>query len=249
VDADGIGDGAFEDVSDPVGGDGVSADDEQREGPTGGAFEIDDVVEGGEEGEADAAAEEGPGRSPDAFDDGADAEEVEGEAGDDEAGGELEVAADGCLGAEELAGDEAQEHGGKRWDKAEGAVAAAMGDVGFWTREEIEEPGIEGDQEVVGFPPMGSEGLTGKWIESPGGPIAEEDGGDGEPLRARFGAAEEEERGVAETDLGECVFKGEVGLFGVCGAQEDAHQDEDEAAPEGVAEELREGGTFGEAAG
>ena len=48
------------------------------------------------------------------------------------------------------------------------------------------------------------------------------------------GGGDEEEERVAETDLGERVFEGEVSACGVERAEPDAEPDEEERAPEGV---------------
>ena len=151
--------------------------------------------------------------------------------------------------AQELPGDQAEDHCAQGGDETEGAVAATVGDEGLWAREKVEEPGIEGDAEVVGLPPVRGEGLAIERIERPGGEVGDEDGGEDEPLCAGLGTTAEEEEGVTEADLSQGVFEGEVGLFGIGGTQEDAHRNQDERAPEGMNEELREGSAFGEATG
>ena len=45
---------------------------------------------------------------------------------------------------------------------------------------------------------------------------------------------QQKDEGVAEADLGEGVFEGEVGLRAVHGAQKDAERNEQQAAPDGV---------------
>jgi hypothetical protein len=67
------------DAADPAGGeligdvdgDGVHADDDEREGPGFVALDVDDVVEEGEGPEDDGTAVKCPGGRPEAFDDGA----------------------------------------------------------------------------------------------------------------------------------------------------------------------------------
>src|SRR5437773_5262399 len=60
-------------VSQQIRGDGVRADDAEREAPGGDAADIDDGVKAGEQQETPAAAIEGPGWRPDALHAGADA--------------------------------------------------------------------------------------------------------------------------------------------------------------------------------
>ena len=68
------------DAADPTGGelvrevdgDGVHADDDEREGPRFVSFDVDEPVEEREDPEDDGAAVKGPRRSPELLDDGAD---------------------------------------------------------------------------------------------------------------------------------------------------------------------------------
>ena len=53
---------------------------------------------------------------------------------------------------------------------------------------------------------------TRERIKRPSQPVAEEDGAKRDPLIASRPEGQQEKKGIAEADLGERVFKGEVGL-------------------------------------
>lgn len=86
-------------------------------------------------------------------------------------------------------------------------------------------------------------------IERPGGPVADEDGGEGDPLGARFGEGNEEREGVAETDLSEGIFESEIGHWPADAAEENAEEDQEERTPEGVRKHFAEAMIFRDAAG
>lgn len=149
-------------VGDEVGGDGVHADDDEREGEGAVATLFDDPEEGGQKIEAEAAAEEGPGRGPDALDDGVDAEEMKSDSDGQERGTGEEETADGKAGGggkEPSTGDEAEDHGAERRDEAEGEVSAAVVDEGRGAGKEIEEPEVEGLAEVGVLVPVRCESV------------------------------------------------------------------------------------------
>ncbi len=245
-------------------GDGVDADNDERKGEAAVVLNVDDPGEDGEIEEADPAAPKGPGGGPDAFDDGADAGEVEEETGGHESGGGDEEAAEGDLGFgldEPATGGEAEDHGGEGRDEAEGEIAAIVEEEGLGAGEAVEERDIEGLAEVAVLVPTGGEageemampvrrdadggpreGGAGGGIERPGEPIGDEDSDEGGPLPAGANEGEEKREGVAETDLGEGVFEGEVGHRAMDGAEKEAEDDEQKASPDGMAEHALEGG-------
>ena len=253
----------LEEVGDEVGGNGVDADDDEREGEAAVVFDVDEPGEDGEVEEADAAAPEHPGGGPDAFDDRADAGEVEEQAsGHEGSGGEEEAAErDPGFGLDEpAAGDKAEDHGAEGGDEAEGEIAAVVEEEGLGAGELVEEPDVEGLAEVAVHVPVRREAgeqvavpiggdadggpgevRSGRGIEGPGEPVADEDGAEGGPEPAEPAEGEKEGEGVAETDLGEGVLKGEVGHGAMDGAKEEAEDDEQEAAPDRVAEHAAEG--------
>jgi len=250
-------------VGDEIGGDGVHADDDEREGEGAVASLFDDPEEGRQEIEAEAAAEEGPGRGPDALDDGVDAEEMKDDCGGHERGTGEEEAADGKAGGggeEPSTGDEAEDHGAEGGDEVEGEVSATVVEEGRGAGKEVEEPEVEGLAEVGVLVPVRCESVKEmavpvewdadrgvveaggrKGIERPCEPVADEDGGERSPLPAWSDAGEKEGEGVAEADLGEGVFQGDVDGGPVNAAKQDSEGDEDEAALDGVGEAAREG--------
>lgn len=250
-------------VGDEVGGDGVHADDDEREGEGAVATLFDDPEEGRQEIEAEASAEERPGRGPDALDDGVDAEEVKGDSGGHERDTGEEETADGKAGGsgeEPSTGDEAKDHGAEGGDEAEGEVSATVVDKRRGAGKEVEEPEVEGLAEVGVLVPVGGEAVEEmavpvewdadsgvveadgwKRIERPCEPVAEEDGGERGPLPAWPDEGEKEGEGVAEADLGEGVFQGDVDGGPVNAAKQDSEGDENEAALDGVDEAAGEG--------
>lgn len=147
-------------VGDEVGGDGVHADDDEREGEGAVASLFDDPEEGRQEIEAEASAEEGPGRGPDALDDGVDAEEMKDESDGHERSTCEEETADGKAGdggKEPSTGDEAEDHGAEGGDEAEGEVSAAVVEEGRGAGKEIQEPEVEGLAEVGVLVPVSCE--------------------------------------------------------------------------------------------
>ena len=255
-------DEVFPEVRDQVSGDGVHADDDEREGQAAVAPCVDVPGEGGEKVEADASAEEGPGRSPDALDDGIDSEDMEQHARGDQRGACEEHPAEGdsgCGGDEPSSGDKTEQHGTQCGDEAEGEIAAGVVEEGRGSGKEIQEPEIEGLAEVYVLVPVCGESMQKvrvplrgnadlgvveadgrQGIEGPRQPVAEEDGTEGDPLPSRFREGEQEGEGVAEPDLGEGVFKGEVGEGLPDGSKEDSEGDEDEAAEDGVGDAVGE---------
>ena len=172
----------------------------------------------------------------------------------------------GLIGAEPLPGDEAEEHGAERGDETEGEIAAAVVEEWFFAREKIHEPLVEASAEVPIFIPVRGEAgevlpigrdadglpieIRGRErIECPGGPVANEDGGESDPLSARACEGEEEREGVAEADLSEGIFEGEIGHGAIDAAEENSEEDQEERTPDGVSEHFWEGVTFGDAAG
>src|ERR1700739_4465958 len=77
-----------------------------------------------------------------------------------------------------------------------------------------------------------------KRIKRPSQPVAKEDGAKSDPLIARRPKGQQEKKGIAQADLGERVFKGEVGLGAVERAEEDAEYDQQQGAPDGVRQHL-----------
>lgn len=68
-------------------------------------------------------------------------------------------------------------------------------------------------------------------------------------MSARAGEGEEEREGVAEADLSEGIFEGEIGDRAIDAAEENAEKDQEEGTPDGVTEHFGKGMTLGEAAG
>ncbi len=156
-----------------------------------------------------------------------------------------EEAADGLPGRrshEPLPGEEAQDHGAQRGDEAQRQVAALVEHERVLAREQVQEPNIEGLAEVAVLVPVGAkagvkmmpirgdsnrgvvEVRAGQRIERPGQPVSKKDGAQRDPLLARRAEGQQKQEGVPQADLGERVFKGEVGLAAVEGAEEDAQQ-------------------------
>ena len=109
---------------------------------------------------------------------------------------------------------------------------------------------------VVEMRPVGgnADGLPVKsgarhWIERPRQPVAVEDHGQRDPLPARLAEAQQEQERIAQADLRQRVFKGEVGARAVHRAQEDAQRDQQERTPDGVRPHLAERAAFGQPAG
>ncbi len=68
------------------------------------------------------------------------------------------------------------------------------------------------------------EARAGSWIERPGQPVSKQDGAESNPLIAGGTEGQQEEEGVSQADLGQRVFKSEVGLAAVERAEKDAQQ-------------------------
>ena len=195
---------------------------------------------------------------------------MEEQASHQEGGGGEKEAAEGNFGLgldEPAAGDKAEDHGGECGDEAESDIASIVVEEGLGAGELVEEPDVEGLPEVAVHVPVGGEAgeqvavpirrdadrgpgeiRARSGVEGPGEPIADEDGGEGGPEPAQAAIGEKEGEGVAEANLGEGVFKGEVRHRAVDGAKEEAEEDEQEAAPQRVAEHAAEGGATLQAA-
>src|SRR5947207_620503 len=83
MDMQGILDEVVEQVGDQVGGDGVHADDLERERPGAEILDVNDAVKCRHQEKTPATAVESPGGSPDSFDARANAEVVQPEAEDE----------------------------------------------------------------------------------------------------------------------------------------------------------------------
>src|ERR1700689_1399225 len=86
--------------------------------------------------------------------------------------------------------------------------------------------------------------LTRKPIKRPGQPVAKKDGAESDPLIACGPEGEQEKKGIAEANLRERVFKGEVGLAAVHRAEKDAERDQKQRAPDGGGQHLGECSAF-----
>lgn len=178
---------------------------------------------------------------------------TEDDAGDAEGSEAEDLADEGTGTSEQLAGKEAKDHGGDGGDEVEGCVAAVSEGVGFFSREEIEKPAVEGGGNVCVLFPVGGETLQSRpvagearglpievsgWqrVDDEGEPTHQEDKKSGKPLGARAGEGEQEDGGVAEADLGEDVGKDPNGTAARCGGEEDGEEYERDGAPKGVGE-------------
>src|ERR1700733_138967 len=81
-------------------------------------------------------------------------------------------------------------------------------------------------------------GIVERWpgsrIEGPRQPVPKQDGAERNPLIAHGTKGHQEEEGVAQSDLRERVFKGEVGLAAVERPEEDAQGNQEQRSPDGV---------------
>src|ERR1700722_3987206 len=75
-------------------------------------------------------------------------------------------------------------------------------------------------------------------IERPSQPVAKQDGTESDPLIAHGTKGQQEQKGIAQADLGERVFKGEVCLATVEGAEEDAEGNPEKRSPDSMSEHL-----------
>src|ERR1700722_10748596 len=75
-------------------------------------------------------------------------------------------------------------------------------------------------------------------IERPGQPVARKNGAESDPLIAYRTKGQQEQEGIAQADLRERVFKGEVGLAAVERAKENAQRNQEQRSPDCVGEHL-----------
>src|SRR5262249_47126342 len=161
-----------------------------------------------------------------------------------------------AVAPEYAAADEAEDHRSERGDEAQRRVAAAIEEERALAREEVQEPRVEGPGEVAVLVPVGLESREEmspvrryadgrvvevgrrQRVEDERRPVADEDGGERDPLVADGPEGEQEQKAVAEPDLGERVLEREVRLRLSHRAQPHAQEHEDERAPEGVGHEL-----------
>lgn len=158
----------LEQLAETVERDGVGAGDDEELRPARPAAELGHPVKCGEHEQAPAGGEQAEGRRPDAFDGGDKSEGVEAVASD-EAGdpGEEEAAefAGGLAGAAQpFTGHEAEDHGGEVGDEVERLVAADVKDEGRRAQEKVEEPDVEGVEDVGVFVPRGG-GCASCWAD------------------------------------------------------------------------------------
>src|SRR5580698_3064149 len=86
------------------------------------------------------------------------------------------------------------------------------------------------------------------WVQSPRQPIPKEDGPEGDPLPARATEGQQKSECITQTDLGQCVFKGEVGRWAAGGAEKNSECDKEEAAPQSMAKHVLKSLAFAPAA-
>ena len=263
---EGVAEPGAADAADPAGGelvgdvdgDGVHADDDEREGPGFVAFDVDDPVEESEGPEDDGAAVKGPGGRPEAFDDGAEggtSHEREDEAERPGFEQPVQFLAGGLAGTEVLARHEPEDHGDERGDEVQGLVAAAVEDERLLAREQVQEPLVKGRREIgvhVPVRPKAIQGLaclghaeglelgprSGDGREHERGPSGDGDDTDGPELYLPAPAHEQREEDIAESDLSEDVREDEVGPRPGAGGQEHAEGDEQERPPTGMQPKL-----------
>src|SRR5271163_2175012 len=165
--------------------------------------------------------------------------------------------ADGLPGRrslEPLPCKQAQDHGAQRGDKAQGKVAAVVEHEWVFARKEVQEPHIEGLPKVAVLIPVGAkpgvevmpigghanrgvvEIRAGSRIERPGQPISKKEGAERNPLVAGWPEGQQEEKGIAQADLRQRVFKSEVCLAAVERTKKDAQRDQQQRSPDGMAE-------------
>ena len=251
-------DPAFGELVGEVDGDGVHADDDEREGPRFVSLDVDEPVEEREDPEDDGAAVKGPRRGPELLDDGADrdaGDEREDEAKRPGLKQPAEFLAGGLVGAQVLAGHEPEGHGDERGHEVEGLVAALVEDEWGLQREEVQEPLVAIRREVGVHVPVRPEaaedlsgigdaegfvigGRPGDGRERERGPGGHGDDADGAELDLPAASDEQGEEEVAEADLGEDVVEAEDGLLAGASGQEDTEGDEYERAPEGMQPEF-----------
>ena len=132
-----------------------------------------------------------------------------------------------------MATHETEQHGGEGGDEAEGLIAAAVVlELGL-AGEEVEEPLVEVVRGVGVLVPVGGKvfhavllrplradavgdkivGLRRERVEGEQAPVADEDRGQRGELDEEGAVPEQEEEEVAQTDLGDNVFEGPVGLW------------------------------------
>ena len=160
----------------------------------------------------------------------------------------------GAGGAQPAAGDQAEDHRAERRDEAQCEIAAAIRDERLRAREQVEEPDVERVSEIVVLVPVRRESAVvmrpvrghahrlivvrdDRRVERPRQPIADQDDGERGPLHARRSQSEQEEERIAEADLRQRVFEGEVRLPASDRAQEDAERDQDQRPPHRMREQ------------
>src|ERR1700722_9484407 len=81
---------------------------------------------------------------------------------------------------------------------------------------------------------------AGSWggIERPSQPVAKQDGAESDPLITHGTKGQQEQEGIAQADLRERVFKGEVCLAAVERTKEDAERNQEQRSPDSVGEHL-----------
>ncbi len=181
-------------------------------------------------------------------------EEAQGQ-GDGPGGEKLPNALAGLqIGLQPAPGGQAEDHGAQGGYEAEGRVAAAVVGERPLAGEEVQEPGVERPCRVRVLVPMRGEagelvrpvgGDAGpdpveprarQRIERERGPVAGEQGDEGDPLLALGSEPEPEEHDVAQADLAQGVLEREIRLGPVEGAEHDAEGHQDDRAPCRVAE-------------
>src|ERR1051325_2919970 len=170
-------------MGDEVGGDGVHADDGQREGPGTAVPYVGQEVKRAEKQKAPAAAEKNPAWGPNLLNYGADtghpAEPARGQADDARDGKPADFGEWGVVvrrlggrggkrgrrggrgpsvrAAQDAASDQTEDHGAEGRDETKGRVAAAVVAEPVVRREKIQEPGVEGPGRVGVQAPMSGE--------------------------------------------------------------------------------------------
>ncbi len=180
----------------------VQPDDDEGEGPSAVASDLDHPAEGRQQQEAPAAAEQRPCRGPDALDDRIDARGVQQDTGKDpgDTGHYQAPHRNGRRGCTQPAsGDEPEDHRAQRRDEAEREIAAAVGHQRRLAREQVQEPLVEGQPQVGVLVPVGRQprvlmrpvrryanGLVvvagpGNGVQRPREPVSEEHEAEGRP--------------------------------------------------------------------
>ena len=152
--------------------------------------------------------------------------------------------------AEEFAGRETEDHQRERRDEVERVVALLVEGEGLVAGEEVEEPGVEAVAWVGVEVPVGEQAgrvvcptlgldcgeIGGRRGDREPRPPGDEDTRSRAGLHEQAAVPEQEQEYVAETNLGDDVLEGPVGMPRVVRTQEHAEQNEDEGAGGSMAE-------------